>query len=82
MAVRCQRSGIWGSSTVLAIWNLDWLLHKQEESWKVDWLLHKQEKSWLLHEQEKAATQAGKEAATQAGKLEGGLVSGYLELLL
>ena len=40
-------------------WKVDWLLHKQEKSWKVDWLLHKQEKSWLLHEQEKAATQAG-----------------------
>ena len=87
MAVRCQRSGIWDSSTVLAIWNLDWLLHKQE-SWKVDWLLYKQE-SWKVEL-----------AAIQAGKLEGGigcytsrrragcytsrrcLVSGYLELLL
>jgi len=66
VAVRCQRSGIWGSSTVLAIWNLDWLLHKQE-SWKVDWLLYKQESwkvDWLLYKQESwkvelAATQAG-----------------------
>ena len=48
---------------MLAIWNLDWLLHKQE-SWKVDWLLHKQE-SWKV---ELAAIQAGEElAAIRAG---------------
>ena len=54
---------IWGSSTVLAVWYLDWLLHKQE-SWNLDWLLHKQLEDGL------ATTQAGRELESGSGPRE------------
>ena len=49
MMLAIRSSGVVrGGSTVLAVWYLNWLLHKQEEGWNLDWLLHKQEESWNL----------------------------------